>query len=179
MLTLFSTGLAAQTAASTTSITATTPKIHWMNFVQAYDLSKKNPKKIFVDVYTGWCGWCKRMDATTFADPVIVDYMNKNYYNVKMDAEGKDTVVIEGTLFVNPNPESNRSSHQLAIELLRGKMSYPSYVFLNDKSQLITVVAGYQPAKEFEPILHYFGDNAYINQPWEEFRAKFKGEVKE
>ncbi len=152
-------------------------KIKWMSFEQAYELNKKKPKKIFIDMYTDWCGWCKRMDATTFADPVVVEYMNKNFYNVKMNAERKDTVVIDGTTFVNPNPASNRSSHQLAIELLRGKMSYPSFVFLNEKSQLLTVVAGYQPAKEFEPIIHYFADNAFTDQQWEEYKAKFKGSV--
>ncbi|MFH1936362.1 MAG: thioredoxin, partial [Bacteroidota bacterium] len=119
----------------------------------------------------------KRMDATTFAHPEIVDYLNKNFYNVKMDAERKDTVVIDGTTFVNPNPEGRRSSHQLAIELLRGQMSYPSFVFLNEKSQLLTVVAGYQPAKEFEPILHYFAEDAFSDQQWEEFKVNFKGKV--
>lgn len=163
-----------------TSVQPKTPvqKIKWMSFEQAYELNKKKPKKIFIDMYTDWCGWCKRMDVTTFADPVIVEYMNNNFYNVKMNAERKDTVVIDGTTFVNPNPSSNRSSHQLAIELLRGKMSYPSFVFLNEKSQLLTVIAGYQPAKEFEPMLHYFADGAYTDQQWEEYRASFKGDVK-
>ncbi|MBE0648753.1 MAG: DUF255 domain-containing protein [Bacteroidales bacterium] len=153
-------------------------KIKWMSFEQAYELNKKKPKKIFIDMYTDWCGWCKRMDASTFVDPVIVDYMNQNFYNVKMDAERKDTIVIDGTTFVNPNPEGKRSSHQLAIELLRGKMSYPSFVFLNEKSQLLTVVPGYQPAKEFEPILHYFAKDAFTDQQWEEYKATFEGNVK-
>lgn len=174
---LASLGIAAQSTTSTNSTTSTTPKIKWVSFEQAYELNKTKPKKIFIDMYTDWCGWCKRMDATTFTDPVIVEYMNKNFYNVKMNAERKDTVVIDGTLFVNPNPQSSRSSHQLAIELLRGKMSYPSFVFLNEKSQLLTVVAGYQPAKEFEPILHYFGENAYADQQWEEYKSLFKGQA--
>lgn len=180
LLTLFALGVTAQSTPSASAVPATpstTLKIKWMSFEQAYELNKKKPKKIFIDMYTNWCGWCKRMDATTFSDPVIVDYMNQNFYNVKMDAERKDTVIIDGTTFVNPNPGSSRSSHELAIELLRGKMSYPSFVFLNEKSQLLTVVAGYQPAKEFEPILHYFAENAYTDQQWEDYKAKFKGNV--
>jgi len=156
-----------------------TPKqqIKWMGFAEAYNLNKKKPKKIFVDVYTDWCGWCKKMDATTFQDPEIVKYMNDNFYSVKMNAEMKDTLVIDGVTFVNPNPNSSRSSHQLAIELLRGKMSYPSYVFLNDKSQLLTVVPGYQQAKEFEALLHYFAEDAYNGKSWDEFRGSFKGKI--
>ena len=128
-------------------------------------------------MYTDWCGWCKRMDATTFVDPVIVEYMNKHFYNVKMDAEQKDTIVIDGKSFVNTNPEGKRSSHQLAVELLQGKMSYPSFVFLNEKSQLLTVVAGYQTAQNFEPILHYFAEDAFSTQQWDEYRSKFKGTI--
>ncbi|TSA24397.1 MAG: DUF255 domain-containing protein, partial [Bacteroidetes bacterium] len=162
---------------STTSISPATPKIKWMSFEEAYALNKTKPKKIFIDMYTDWCGWCKRMDATTFAHPEIIEYMNNNFYNVKMNAERRDTVVIDSVIFVNPNPGKPRSSHQLAVELLRGQMSYPSFVFLNEKSQLLTVVAGYQPAKEFEPILHFFGEDAFTDQKWEEYRAKFQGKV--
>jgi len=128
-------------------------------------------------MYTDWCGWCKRMDATTFVHPDIITYMNKHYYAVKMDAEMKDTLVIDGVTFVNQNPSGRRSSHQLAIELLRGKMSYPSFVFLNEKSQMLTVVAGYQTAKNFEPILNFFGSDAYLKTSWEEYKPGFKGKI--
>jgi len=51
-------------------------KINWMSFEEAYELNKTQPKKIFIDMWTYWCGWCKRMDATTFTNPVVVEYMN-------------------------------------------------------------------------------------------------------
>jgi thioredoxin-related protein len=153
------------------------PLIKWMSFEEAYALNKKKPKKIFIDVYTDWCGWCKKMDATTFSNPVIAGYMNKTFYCVKLDAERKDTVVIDGHSFVNTNPLGKRSSHQLAIELLKGQMSYPSYVFLNEQSQYTQLVPGYQQPAPFEAILHYFGDNAFGKVSWEEFKATFKGSV--
>lgn len=153
-------------------------KIKWYSFEDAYQLNKKKQKKIFIDVYTDWCGWCKKMDAETFTNPVIIDYMSKHFYCVKLNAERKDTVIIDGVTFVNPSPSVKRASHQLAIELLKGKMSYPSYVFLNEKSQWMTVVAGYQQAKEFECVLHYFGEDVYLTTPWEEFKPTFSGEIK-
>ncbi|MCK9219962.1 MAG: DUF255 domain-containing protein [Bacteroidales bacterium] len=152
--------------------------ITWLKFEDAYRLNKKKPKKIFIDVYTDWCGWCKKMDAETFSDPVIAAYMMKNFYCVKLDAERKDTVIIDGTTFINPNPANKRSTHQLANELLRGKMSYPSYVFLNEKGQLINVTQGYQPPTGFEPILHFFGEDAYQKMKWEEFTPGFKSSLK-
>jgi thioredoxin-related protein len=153
-------------------------RIKWYSFEEAYQLNKKKQKKIFIDVYTDWCGWCKKMDAETFTNPVIINYMSKNFYCVKLDAERKDTVIIDGVTFANPSPSGRRASHQLAVELLKGKMSYPSYVFLNEKSQWMTVVPGYQKAKDFECVLHYFGEDAYLKTPWEEYKPTFVGEIK-
>ncbi len=153
-------------------------KIHWYSFEDAYQLNKKKPKKIFIDVFTDWCGWCRKMDAETFVNPVISEYMMKHFYCVKLNAERKDTIVIDGVTFTNPNPSAKRSTHQIAVELLKGNMSYPSYVFLNEKSQWLTVVTGYQVAREFEGILHYFGEDAYQKTPWEDYRASFEGVIK-
>ncbi|MEI6174270.1 MAG: DUF255 domain-containing protein [Bacteroidota bacterium] len=151
--------------------------VKWYSFEDAYALNKKKPKKIFVDVFTEWCGWCKKMDAETFANPVIADYMNEHFYCVKLDAERKDTIILDGMKLVNPNPEVKRSTHQLANELLRGQMSYPSYVFLNEKGQSISVVPGYHKAKEFEVILSYFGSDAYLQKKFEEYSVGFKGSI--
>ena len=65
-------------------------KIQWMDFEEAVSACTKQPKKIFVDVYTNWCGWCKKMDQTTFADPEVAKYMNENYYAVKFFFKAAD-----------------------------------------------------------------------------------------
>ncbi len=152
--------------------------IKWYSFEDAYKLNKKKPKKVFIDVFTDWCGWCKKMDAETFTNPVIAKYMNAHFYCVKFDAERKDTIVLDGKTFVNPNPTGKRTTHQLANELLRGKMSYPSYVFLSEQGQLLSVVGGYQQAKDFEGVISFFGENAYLKGTWEEYRATFQGTLK-
>jgi thioredoxin-related protein len=153
-------------------------KVKWYTFEEAYKLNKKKEKKMFIDVFTEWCGWCKKMDAETFSNPYIAKYMNDHFYCVKFDAERKDTIVLDGVTFVNPNPAGKRTTHQLANELLRNKMSYPSYVFLNEKGQELTVVAGYQSAQQFEGVLTYFGKDAYLKSTWEEYRASFQGQLK-
>ena len=66
-------------------------KIEWLSFEEAVKRNEKEPKKFIVDVYTDWCGWCKKMDANTFTNPVIIKYINENYWAVKLNAERKDS----------------------------------------------------------------------------------------
>ncbi len=145
-------------------------KINWMTFEEAVKLNETAPKKIFIDVYTDWCGWCKKMDQTTFQNAEVIEQMNENYYAVKFDAECNDTIVFAGYTFVNEGGvNGRRGTHQLAAALLQGKMSYPSYVFMNEKNQLLTVAPGYMEAKDFMPVLSYFSTNAYLNQTFKDY----------
>jgi len=154
-------------------------KINWISFEEAIALNKETPKKIIVDVYTDWCGWCKRMDATTFKNPVIVDYIQKNYWAVKLDAERTDTVVLGEQIFVNPNANARRSAHQLAIALLNGKMTYPSIVYLDENIELMhPAIAGFQKPESLEQIIKYFGEEAYKSIPWDEYQKSFESEIK-
>ena len=152
-------------------------KIHWHSFQEAIELSKKEKKKVFIDVYTSWCGWCKVMDKNTFTHPVIAKYMNEKFYAVKLDAEMKDTVRFNNYTFVNPTPNVPRSTHQLASSLLNNQMSYPTTVYLDENFNLLTQVPGYRQPGELEPILKFFGENIYKATKWEEFQKTFKGEI--
>lgn len=150
-----------------------TNKINWMTFEEAVKLNETAPKKIFIDVYTDWCGWCTKMDQTTFMNPSVAEYINENYYAVKFNAEQTEPIEFMGHTFVNQNPNGARKgTHQLAQALLQGKMSYPSYVFMNEKNQILTIVPGYAEAKDFLPILKYFGSDAFLTTSWEEYSKK-------
>ena len=152
-------------------------KLHWHTFQEAVELNKKEKKKIFIDVFTDWCGWCKVMDKNTFTDPVIIKYMNQKFYAVKLNAEMKDTIVFNNYTFVNPNPTGLRSTHQLASSLLNNKLSYPTTVYLDENYNLLTQVPGYLQPIQMEPILKYFGDNVYPTTKWEDYQKTFKGEI--
>ncbi len=143
--------------------------IHWMSWEQAMELNKKNPKKIFVDVYTEWCGWCKKMDATTFSNKEVVAVMNTNFYCVKFDAEQKADVIIQkDTLRFNPN-NGRRGAHDLAVALLDGNMGYPSYVYFDQNMKRITISPGFKEVKPFLNELDFIVNDFYKKMSYQEY----------
>jgi len=147
--------------------------INWISWEEAVQLSQTDaqPKKIFVDVYTDWCGWCKKMDKNTFQNPEVSKYMQDNFYMVKMDAEGKDPIEYQGKAFKFV-PSGRRGYHELAAALLQGRMSYPTVVFLDEQLNMLSPVPGYQQVEPFMRIAKYFGENIYKDKDWESYAGK-------
>ena len=147
--------------------------INWISWEEAVQLSKTDaqPKKIFVDVYTDWCGWCKKMDKNTFQHPDVSKYMQDNFYMVKLDAEGKDPIEYQGKTFKFV-PSGRRGYHELAAALLQGRMSYPTVVFLDEQLNMLSPVPGYQQVEPFMQIAKYFGENIYKDKDWESYAGK-------
>ena len=161
-----------------TDLFAQDEKIEWLSFEEAIKRNETEPKLFIVDVYTSWCGWCKRMDANTFTNPVIIKYIQDNYWAVKLNAERKDTVILGQQMFVNENLSHKRGPHQFAIALLNGKMTYPSIVYLDHNVELMhPPIAGYQGPLSLEQIIKYFGEGAYQSITWDKYVNDFQSEI--
>ncbi len=137
-------------------------KINWITLDEAFAAIKKEPRKIVIDVYTDWCGWCKVMDKNTFANEKVANYINEKYYAVKLNAEQ------EGEIFIG---EKKYNYPQLAQELMQGKMSYPTIVYLDEKFNMIQPVPGYQDANAFHQTITFLGDNYFKKEEFEKYKT--------
>jgi len=156
---------------------AQTP-VKWYTIEEAFELTKKEPRKIMIDVYTDWCGWCKVMDANTFNNEVIANYINTKFYAVKFNAEQKEEITLYGQVF-KYIPNGKRGYNELAAALLQGQLSYPSVVFLDEKTQMIQPVQGYIQARQFDGIIKFIGDDKYKTQTWTDFQAAYVSPISE
>ncbi|MGI9545746.1 MAG: thioredoxin family protein [Flavobacteriaceae bacterium] len=150
-------------------------EVNWLSLNEAMNLAQTedSPKKIFIDVYTDWCGWCKKMDKDTFQNAEVALYMRENFYMVKLDGEGKEPIEFRGKTY-NYVPSGKRGYHELAAALLKGRLSYPTVVFMDEDLNLLTPVPGYQKPKPFLNIARYFGDDIYKEKDWQTYSGQGK-----
>lgn len=130
-------------------------QIQWMKFEEAIAANAKSPKMILVDVYTDWCGWCKKMDKETFTDPKVVEYINSKFYAVKMNAEDTQrTFEFMGKTY-------NEAQMAAAMRV----NSYPNFVIIEPKLQNIAQLPGYRQPAEFLAGLNELIEKAFRVKP--------------
>lgn len=160
-------------------------KINWMTMNEALAAQKKEPKKIFMDAYTDWCGPCKLLDKKTFHNADVAAYVNENYYAVKFNAEGTEEIEYNDFTYTNPNydpaKKGRNSQHFFANAL---KISgYPSLVFFDEKGNVIAPVVGYKTPKQLEIFLKMIYKDDFkkltTEEAWKNYEKSFVGTFKE
>ncbi|MCB0780018.1 MAG: thioredoxin family protein [Flavobacteriales bacterium] len=171
-------GLYAQTAAKTTADKA---GIKWLTIEEAQTKAKSDPKPLMVDVYTSWCGPCKMLEAKTFSDPKLAEYVNKHFHPVKFNAESGNPVDFKGQKLENPEFDPARTAgrngtHHLtyAIANVNGRIAYPTVTYLDSDLNVLAPVQGYLTPEQMEPILNYFGEGHYKTKDYQTFMGTFK-----
>lgn len=167
-------------------LTVTAQEINWMTLEEAVAAQKKEPRKIMIDAYTKWCGPCRMLDKNTFQNKSVATYINKNYYAVKLNAEGNGKITFKGNIFTNPgyNPKkanSRNTSHQLAQYF--GVRAYPTILFLDEQANFIGPVPGYKTPRQLELFLKLFKTDDYKTikeqNDWATYQSNFKYEFVE
>ena len=117
-------------------------KFHDLAFDQAAERAATENKVVFVDFFTTWCVPCKQMDATTFQDPEVAEWLAEHTVALKVDAEGNET--------------------NEALAKRFGVRALPNYVFISPDGNLMGRIAGKRSPEQFidagESVLR--GENA-------------------
>lgn len=146
-------------------------QINWISFEELQMKQKENPKKVLISVYTSWCGWCKRMDKQVYTNDSLIQFVNENYYAVRLDAETKEPIVFKGKEY---NFVKDYKVNELAAVLLQGKMSYPTTIFMMEDLSQIETFPGFLEVPLMESLLKFFIENAKTNVSWEDFEKSFE-----
>ncbi len=147
-------------------------EVNWLTWEEAVALNENEPRKILVEVYIKKCSWCKKMDKTTFKDSAVVAYINEHFYPVMFDAQMKEDIIYDDESY--EFRKTNKGGyHEFAVQLLQGRLSFPTTVFLDEKSNIIQPIRGYQSPATFTQIVHYFNEDHYKRTPWRRYSQFF------
>lgn len=151
-------------------------QVKWQTIEQASQVNTaSNNKLFFIDFYTSWCGWCKKMDRDTFTDPVVAAILNKYYIPVHFDAECNTTFTWNGTKYTNAQ---SGKTHSFTRAILGQKIGYPSFAVFTKSGNLMQILQGYQSAYDFSMVLWYLCNGDSQRYTWEEYQRIFPTEIK-
>lgn len=122
--------------------------IAWQNQMdKAQAEAKSQHKFIFADVYTDWCGWCKRLDKDTFANRDFANFAESKFVCVKVNAEdGAANQKIASDAKVN---------------------GFPCGLVFNSEGKLIGKIGGYMEPEDYknalQGVLDRYAKNPNVN----------------
>ena len=133
--------------------------VAWRGWNDGLAAAAGGSKPVIVDVYTDWCGWCKRMDRDVYARADVSEYLNKHFVMVRLNAEGSDRVTYAG--------------RTMTARALAGGFQvtgYPTTIFLRSDGTHMVNVPGYIPPDKFLKLVRYIGDGHMDKGvSWEEY----------
>lgn len=133
--------------------------VTWHSFDEGVALARQENKKIFIDVYTDWCVWCKKMDKEVYTNGTVGQTMKSNFIAVKLNAESQKGVTFDGT----PMTEASLAGTM-------GVTGYPTVVFLDPTAKPITKISGYMEPKEFTSLLQFIGGDHYKTTSFKDYK---------
>ena len=118
------------------------PSVKWIDLESAVKTAKAQGKPVFVKVYADWCGYCHKMDATTFRDPSIVTKLNTQFVPAKLNGESSKKITLG---------KDAMSEGQWAMK--QGVEGFPALVVLDHKGRTIVLYPGFMTAPQAASLL--------------------------
>jgi len=133
--------------------------INWMRYDEGMKLAKDSSKHVLVNFTTSWCGYCKKMNVTTFKEPDVIKMLKEGFVSIKVDGDSKKELDIDG--YKISERDLSRAEYQV-----RG---YPAYWFLKPDGERLGVLPGYQEAGTFLDVLYFMKESLYDKMEFEEY----------
>lgn len=156
-----------------------TQTVAWTPIEQAAAANPAQEKFYLIDFSTSWCGWCKKMDNTTFTDPVVIAILNKYFIPIKFNAEGSDSVVWGGSEYAaKPAANGRPVTHPFTRAMLGKQIGYPSFAIFYGDQRLLTILQGYESAYDFSMVLWYIVSGDNMRYAFEKYQQIFDQQIK-
>jgi thioredoxin-related protein len=152
------TALAGDKETKNPSSTQKADSLIWHKYDEGLAKAKKEKKHVLVAFYTNWCGWCRRMDKSTYGDKEVKKVLNKDYVPIKVNAESKEKVEVDGKKITE-----TELARQFRVR------SYPITWFLKQSGEKIAPYLGYVDAQNFLKVLNYMKDDLYDKMSFDEY----------
>jgi thiol:disulfide interchange protein len=112
------------------AVMSATAEIHFMRGVlgDAVKKAAAENKPVMIDFITDWCRWCDTLDARTYSDKAVADYVNARMIAIKIDAEKGEGIDIAKKYGVN---------------------GYPTILLVHASGEEIDRILGFVPAEPF------------------------------
>lgn len=120
--------------------------VRWYSYDEGMAIGKDKKKKIFLSFYADWCGYCKQMEKTTFADKSVVSYMNENFVSIRINAD-----------------------KELKLASTYNVRGLPDTWFLSENGEQIGSQPGYIEPDTMLPLLKYIHSDKYQKISFDKF----------
>lgn len=137
-------------------------EIKWYRYDEGLRIAKETNRPIMINFTTSWCGYCKKMNRTTFRNTDIIKALNGDFVSIKVDCESKLELDIDGYKI----SERNLAKSEFGV---RG---YPTYWFLKSDTERIAPLSGYQESNRLKDILFYIKNELYDKMKYDEYLEK-------
>ena len=125
-------------------------KIQWVALDEAVKKAAASGKYVFVTVYTDWCGYCRKLNNTTFRAQPVINELSRNFQSVRVNAESPKPVVWKGKKMTEPQGAGDAWA----------EAGFPPLLFISGKGEIIGSYSAYADPKLMVSLLTYISSGA-------------------
>ncbi|MBI4619844.1 MAG: thioredoxin fold domain-containing protein [Desulfobacterales bacterium] len=118
----------------------------WLDYKEGNKRASLEKKPIMINFHASWCPACKEMEKDTLSNPLVKNYLKKNFISIRVDAD--------------------KEKELCSKYRIRG---LPTTWFLEHTGAPITHLVGYVPPEQFIEALKYIEGKYYKNLTFQDF----------